>query len=130
MNEHLAQQNGYYYCGPTCDRYYPSAYNLENWNKNIAFAKKIKKEYKGADYVIAIGTKGGWLGCNSKGLYGNEVFNRVWNLLKYNTFENRKDLIEKRKIAAEKEYKRTLEQIAVDEKKYQDDLDFLNSIKK
>lgn len=130
MNEHLAHQNGYHYCGPTCDKYCPRTSELESWNDAIAFAKKIKKEYVGADYVIATGTKDSWLGRYSKGLFGNEVFNKVWNLLKYNTFENRKDLIEKRKIVAEKEYKRALEQIAIDEKKYQDDLEFLNSIKK
>lgn len=129
MTEYQAQLQGYHYCGPTLSKY--SMYGgEEHWKNDIAFAKKIKKEYEGADYVIATGTKDSWLGQGTKGLYGNEIFNKVWHLLKYNTFENRKDLIEKRKIVAEKEYKRTLEQIAIDEKKYQDDLEFLNSIKK
>ena len=67
MNEYEAQRQGYHYCGPTISRYARSD-SEEHWRKNIALAKKIKKEYNGADYVIANGTKNSWLGSDSKGL--------------------------------------------------------------
>lgn len=115
MNEYIAQENGYRYCGP-CISAYPNQRESAAWEKDKAFAKKLKKDYAGADYVIVTGTARGWLSQGSKAIYGNETFDKLWHVLAYEhctpeaQIENHKQLKERlkaefeRKMQEEDEY--------------------------
>lgn len=74
MNEREAHEQGYVFTGMCWSTYDQSSWRAEQYK---AEARKIKNTYEGADYVIVTGTKGSWLGMNSKGIYGNEIFNKV-----------------------------------------------------
>lgn len=74
MNERQAHDQGYVFTGMCWSTYDQPSWRPEQYK---AEARKIKKTYEGADYVIVTGTKGSWLGQNSKGIYGNEIFNKV-----------------------------------------------------
>ena len=112
MTEREAHEKGYAFTGMCWSIYDNSSSHSEQYK---AEARKIKKTYEGADYVIVTGNKGSWLGSSSKGIYGNEIFNKV------------KDYDEERALAymhsycdrvekAKQEYEATL-------KKLSDDLD-------
>ena len=129
MREHDAHLNGYIYCGPVLSSF-PRDNELTHWQESLTIAKKIKKEYVGADYVIATGTKDSWLGSGSKGLFGNEVFNAVWNLIRYDEIDRIPQRIAKDKETAERVYQEALKDIAEREKDYKEKVAFLESIRK
>lgn len=129
MREHDAQRNGYTYCGPVLGSF-PRDNEFNHWQESLTIAKKIKKEYTGADYVIATGTKNSWLGSGSKGLFGNEVFNRVWDLIRYDEINKIPLRIAKDKETAERLYQEALKDIAERERNYKEKVAFLESIRK
>lgn len=107
MNEYIAHKHGYDYCGPHIS-IYPTQREVEIWEKDKALARKLKKEYEGADYVIVTGTAHGWLSKGSRAIYGNETFDKLWHVLAYEhctpeaKIENHKLIKERLKAEFEK----------------------------
>lgn len=105
MKEYEAQENGYHYSGPTISAY-PRQMEIDCWERDKSIAKRLKKEYVGADYVIVTGSKNRWLSSGSKAIYGNETFNKLWHALAYehNTPKAQIELSQKRKAKIQAEY--------------------------
>lgn len=112
MREYEAQENGYTYCGPSISAY-PRQREIDSWDRSKAIAKRLKKEYIGADYVIVSGSKNGWLSQGSKAIYGNDVFNRLWHALAYtsSTPESMIAGYESRKQRIQAEYERDMKEV-------------------
>ena len=105
MREYEAHENGYTYCGPIVSAY-PRQRDIDIWDRHKATAKRLKKGYIGADYVIVTGSKNGWLGQGSKAIYGNETFNKLWHALAYenSTPEAQIEIRQKCKARIQAEY--------------------------
>ena len=105
MKESEAELNGYYYSGPSISAY-PRQKEIDGWEKDKSIAKRLKKEYIGADYVIITGSKNGWLSAGSKAIYGNETFDKLWHALAYehNTPKAQIELSQQRKAKIQAEY--------------------------
>ena len=130
MNEYEAQNSGYRYCGPSISAY-PRQREIEIWEKDKAIAKQIKKEYAGADYKIVSGTARGWLSSGFKAIYGNDVFNKLWQVVAYgHTPEQIIERCSKRKDAISEKYHNEMGELETEIERAHDLRSWLDSIKK
>lgn len=131
MREYEAQENGYTYCGPSISAY-PRQRDIDSWDRSKAIAKRLKKEYIGADYVIVTGSKNGWLSQGSKAIYGNDVFNRLWHALAYtsSTPESMIAGYESRKQRIQAEYEKNMQEIESSIAKQHEIREWIESIRK
>lgn len=101
MNEFEAQKLGYMFVGPTCKI---GQTDNPRWKESLQIAKSIKKEYTGADYIICSGTATGWLSQTSRAIYGNDIFNEVWDLTQITSISTRYAIAESRLQKAKEDY--------------------------
>lgn len=124
MNEMTAERAGYGFTGMAW-----SKWNTEKEAEMKAKAEKIKKTYRGADYRIVMGSKNSWLGASSKGIWGNDIFQKVQY---YNEEKQRKYLDEysKRVAKAKADYEKVLKELAETQAKVQAEYDEIMALKK
>lgn len=130
MNEYEAQKSGYHYCGPSISSW-PRQREIEIWEKDKAIAKQIKKEYVGADYKIVSGSRNGWLSSGSKAIYGNDVFNKLWQVVAYgHTPEQIIERCAKRKEIISEKYHNEMGELETEIEQANNLRSWLDSIKK
>lgn len=130
MNEHDAEKLGFHYCGPSISRF-PTEREFNVWEEDKKIAKRIKREYKDADYVIVSGTSHGWLSSGSKAIYGNANFSKLWHIVAYgHTPAKMKESIEALKAKAEESYKKQLAELDERLAKIAEEEAWLESVKK
>lgn len=122
--ERDAERAGYSFTGITW-----SKWNAEAEAKAIARAKELKATYAGVDYRIVTGSKNSWLGTSSKGIWGNELFQKV---LYYDAEKQLKYLnsYEKRVAQAKVEYEEALEALAKKQASVQAEYDEIMALRK
>lgn len=122
--ERDAERAGYSFTGITWNKW-----DTEAEAKAIAEAKELKATYNGVDYKIVTGSKNSWLGASSKGIWGNELFQKV---MYYDAEKQRKYLedYEKRVAQAKVDYEETLEALAKKQASVQAEYDEIMALKK
>lgn len=131
MNERIAESEGFVYVGPVVSSW-PSGREKSDWESDLQRAKNIRKTYNGADYRIVTGTARSWLGTGSRAIYGNEVFNKIWQLTRYETFsfENRAARLEATRTAMLERHRQELDQLRAEFEKLNEDKKFLEDLRK
>lgn len=100
-----AEQLGYSYTGISWNVWRDSEEYIKQQKER---AKKIKKTFKGADYVIVTGRKSDWLGSSdSKAIMGNDIF---WKYQSFNLEATKKEIdsFDERKAELYKKYEEEL----------------------
>lgn len=131
MNEKIAESEGFVYVGPVISSW-PASHEKSGWESDLQRAKNIKKTYNGADYRIVTGTARSWLGTGCRAIYGNEVFNKIWELTRYETFsfENRAARLEATRTAMLERHRQELDQLRAEFEKLNADKKFLEDLRK
>lgn len=131
MNEKVAVSEGFVYVGPTILPW-PSSSDKSKWESDLRHAKAIKNTYNGADYRIVTGTTKSWLGAGVRAIYGNEVFDKIWQLTRYETFsfENRAARLEATRTAMLERHRQELDQFRAEFEKLNEDKKFLEDLRK
>lgn len=126
MNEREANKIGFHFIGPVINAW-ANDKELLQWNGKIAIARAIRKKYKNADFRIVTGTAMSWLSKGSKGIYGNEIFKKVWEEEAYHHTQDRLDnYYDNRLKELKEEYEQKVADLTTQKEK---DLAFLEELK-
>ncbi len=122
--ERDAERAGYSFTGMCW-----SKWDTEAEARHVARAKELKATYSGVDYRIVTGSKSSWLGTSSKGIWGNELFQKV---MYYDVEKQRKylDSYEKRVAQAKAKYEEELENLAKKQASVQAEYDEIMALRK